>query len=111
LSKKLKQIEGVCINSNNQCIPHILNISVTGIKAETFIHSLEKHNIFISTKSACSDINSVSESVLSLTNDIDKAKSSLRISISHLTNKKEIDLFLNKFKDCYNQLTNISKRS
>lgn len=94
----------VYINSNDSCIPHILNISVVGIKAETFMHSLEKHNIFISTKSACSDSESISENVFSLTNDIERAKSSIRISLSHLTTKDEIDCFLKYFKECYKSL-------
>lgn len=33
---------------------HILNVSFLGIKAEILLHSLEMHNIYVSTGSACS---------------------------------------------------------
>ena len=53
--------------------------------------ALAKYNVYVSTKSACSDEDSLSESVLNLTNDKERAKSSIRISLSYLTTKEEID--------------------
>ena len=38
------------INSSKYCIPHILNISLMNIKPETFIHALEKDDIYIAIK-------------------------------------------------------------
>ena len=104
LKDNLQKFKDVYINSNEYSIPHILNISIVGIKAETMMHALEEEDIYVSTKSACSDNNSKSESVYYLTNDIERAKSSIRISISHLTTKNEIDKFLTVFKDKYNKL-------
>ena len=104
LREKLKNYKDVCINSNDYCIPHILNISIIGVKAETFMHALEKYDIFVSTKSACSDEDSLSESVLSLTGDKEKAKSSIRISLSYLTTKEEVNEFLKYFDICYQEL-------
>ena len=37
---------------------------------------------------------------------MDRAKSSVRISISHVTTKEEIDKFLNVFDKCYRELVN-----
>ena len=105
LKHKLSIYDKVKINSNDKCIPHILNISVIGVKPETFMHSLEKYDIFISTKSACSNPNSKSEAVYSLTHDIDRSNSSLRISISYLTTKEELDEFIRCFDICYSELT------
>ncbi len=104
LKEKLKKYDFIKINSNDDCIPHILNISVKGIKAETLMHALEKDDIFISTKSACSDIDSMSESVYALTNDKDLAKSSIRISLSYLTTKQEIDTFVTSLINSYQSL-------
>lgn len=104
IKDKLKQYKDVYINSNDYSIPHILNISVIGIKSETFMHALENFDIYVSTKTACSDIDSYSESVFNLYNDIDRAKSSIRISLSYLTTKEEIDEFLLCFDKCYNKL-------
>ncbi|MEG0619014.1 MAG: cysteine desulfurase family protein [Bacilli bacterium] len=104
LKKELTNIDGVYINSNNNCIPHILNISVLGIKPETFLHALEKYEIYISTQTACSSEKAISSSVLALTNDIERAKSSLRISLSYITTKEEIEKFMEIFKKCYSEL-------
>ena len=109
IKEELSKLEKVKINSNENSIPHILNISVLGVKPETFQHALEKYDIYISTKSACSDANSKSESVYEITKDIDRAASSIRISLSHLTTKNDINYFLDKFKICYNELTNLKK--
>ena len=104
LIDNLSKYEKVFINSNNYCIPHILNISVTGVKAETFMRALEEYNIYVSTKTACSDENAISESVYYLTKDLERAKSSIRISISHLTTEDEINAFIKCFNICYKKL-------
>ncbi len=105
LKDKLKYLNNVYINSNEYCIPHILNISVVGIKAETMLHALEEYDIYISTKSACADEDALSESVLALTNDPEKAKSSIRISLSYLTTFAELDYFVECFSKCLDKLS------
>jgi cysteine desulfurase len=104
IKQELLKFEGVAINSNEYCIPHILNFSVMGIKPETFLHALEEFDIYISTQSACSSEKSLSKSVLALTKDEKRASSSLRISLSYLTTKEELDTFLKYFEVCYNNL-------
>ena len=107
IKDNLKKYNGVVINSNNKCVPHILNISILGVKPETMQHALEKYDIYVSTQSACSDSNSKSKAVFALTNDVSIASSSIRISLSHLTTKDEVQYFLEKFKICYEELTNL----
>ena len=94
----LKNIDGVIINSNEKCLPHIVNISIIGIKPETMLHALEEDEIYISTKTACSSLDDLSLGVYEVTKDEERAKSSIRISISHLTKSNEIDFFLEKLK-------------
>jgi len=105
--EELRKLDKVRINSNDLCIPHILNISILGIKPETMQHALEKYEIYVSTQSACSDSSSKSKAVYALTNDVDKATSSIRISLSYLTTNEEIKYFIEKFKICYEELTNL----
>ncbi len=104
LKNNLEKFKDVYINSNSFSIPHILNISVVGVKSETMMHALEEYDIYISTKTACSDKNDYSENVYELTKDMARSKSSLRISISYLTTKDEIDKFLKYFEICYQKL-------
>ena len=101
LKDELSKYDNVFINSNKYSIPHILNISVIGVKPETMLHALEEYDVFISTQSACSSSNTESKAVLSLTHDEKRARSSIRISISCITTKEEIDLFLDAFNKCY----------
>ena len=109
LNKYLKELlntyDKVKINSNEYSIPHILNISIIGVKPETMLHALERYEIYVSTKSACSDTNSKSKAVYALTNDINRANSSVRISLSNLTTQEEIDEFIKYFDICYKELT------
>lgn len=107
LMTELKKIEDIHINSNSFCLPHIVNISVLGVKPETLLHALEEEDIYISTKTACSSNNDSSDSVLAVTNNKEYASSSLRISLSHLTTIDEISLFIDVLRkkiDCLKQL-------
>lgn len=103
LKANLKKYDKVRINDSSSSIPHILNFSVLGVKPETLQHALEEYEIYISTQSACSTGN-VSKAVLALTNDEDRALSSVRISLSYLTTKEEIDEFLRCFAIVYERL-------
>ena len=103
LKSGLNKYPDVYVNSNEYCIPNILNVSVIGVKPETMLHALERYDIYISTQTACST-GIISKSVYALTKDEEKAKSSIRISLSHLTKEEEIDYFLEKFDMCYKEL-------
>lgn len=110
LNEKIKSsldINNVFINSNENCIPHILSISVINVKPETMLHALESEDIYISTKSACSSSDSISKAVLEVTKDEVRAKHSIRISLSHLTTNEEVDIFIEKFKLLVERLGNI----
>jgi cysteine desulfurase len=106
LQEGLKKYEGVYINNNKYTIPYILNISVMFMKPETLLHALEEYDIYISTQSACTT-NDISASVLALTNDIERAKHSARISLSNLTSKEDIKYFLECFDKIYHKYKNI----
>ena len=103
LKEALSKYPNVSINSNENSIPHILNISVKGIKPETLLHSLETYEVYISTQSACST-GVASKPVLALTNDEEKAKTSVRISISKKTTEKDTQNFLKAFDESYKKL-------
>lgn len=104
LQEKLTTYPKVAINHNRYCLPHMLNISVIGMKPETFQHALEEHDIYISTQSACASGDATSAAVLAFTDDPIKAASSLRISISYLTTEAEIQKYLEAFDVCYKKI-------
>lgn len=106
LKKELSKLD-ITINSNEFCIPHILNISINPVKPETMLHALEAFNIYISTKTACST-SLESTSVFELTHDQILSRYSLRISLSYLTKMEEINYFIEKFSECLNELRGVS---
>ena len=65
---------------------------------------MDEYDIYISTKSACSNSSTMSDSVYAVTKDREKAMSSIRISLSYLTTEEEIELFLKVFAVCYQKL-------
>ncbi len=103
LKDSLSKYDNVKINSNKNSIYHIFNFSVLGVKPETFMHSLEEHDVYVSTQSACATGN-YSKAVLAITGDISRASSSLRVSISRKTTKEDIDNFLKAFDESYSKL-------
>ena len=103
LLNKLKKID-IFINSNDVCLPNMVNISLKNIKSEVMLHALEEKDIYISTQTACSTGN-YSKAVYAVCHDKDRASSSLRISISYLTTKEEIDYFCDCLEKCIDSLS------
>jgi len=104
ICNKLKEYSMVHINSTLNSIPYTINFSLRGIKPETFVHALDEREIYISTKSACSGSNSMSNSVYALTKDKELSNGSLRISLSYMTTEEEVDKFLLIFDECIKKL-------
>ena len=103
ISLRKKLISGlekldVIINSNDHCLPYMVNVSLKNIKSEVMLHALEEEDIYISTQTACSTGN-YSKAVYAITHDKDLASSSIRVSLSHLTTEEEIDTFLKVFEE------------
>ena len=104
LIEKLQKMSYIIINSNEYSIPHIVNISIVGIKPETMLHALSEKEIYLSTKTACSSNQKLSSALKALKKDDKISSSSLRISISHLTTKAELLYFVKALEKSYHEL-------
>ncbi len=92
VKSKLSDLPMVQFNSNEHCVPWIFNLSVVGYRSEILLHYLESHGVYVSSGSACSV--GKQNGVLSALGIKDNAAdSALRISFSHETTVKEIDIF------------------
>lgn len=103
-----ENIDGLHINSPENGAPHILNVSVPGIKPEVIIHMLGEKDIFISTKSACSSKQKDESKILvacGFSRDI--AISGLRISLSYHNTAEEIERFLQALKEAVDQFKKV----
>lgn len=101
LRSQLETMKFVAINSRMESVPHILNISVLGVRGYVMQERLAEYGICLSAKSACSVKTTPSKPVFAITKDKKRAMSSFRISISHMTTKEELDYFLEKLNLCY----------
>ena len=100
LREELSKIPGVSINSPKDAVPHILNVSVKGIRGTRMQQALNEKGICVSVKSACAVEGTPSKAVYAVCRDRNRAMNSFRISLSHLTTKKELDTFLQVFLEC-----------
>lgn len=82
----------IVINTPREHVsPYVINLSIPSIKGETLVHHLEKEMIYVSTGSACSSkLQKPERTVLAMTNSMELATSSIRITLSHLTTHPEI---------------------
>ena len=106
LINEFKIFSNVVINSPTNSIPNTLNISLKNMDAKKIVNGLNKKSIYLSTTSACSLGNTPSKSVYAITNDLELAKNSIRISLSHLTIQEELVSFMSIFKELYDEELN-----
>ena len=91
----------VRINSPADAVPHILNLSVEGVRGGRFQRMLDECGVCVSVQSACAAQGQPSRAVLAVSGDRRNALSSWRISLSHLTTDAELTAFLAAFDRCY----------
>ena len=103
LRDELSVFSNVHINSTKYSIPNTLNFSLIDIDAKKVVKHLEEKGIYLSTTSACSLGNTPSKSVYAVTKDLEMAKNSIRVSMSHLTTLDELKIFIKEFKDIYDE--------
>jgi len=85
-------IADAVINSSDETLPYIINVSFPELKAEVLLHHLEQRNIFVSTGSACSSHKSSISHVLKAMGLAPKAiDGAIRFSLSASNNYEEID--------------------
>lgn len=111
LFEKLEQNQHLQLNTpKHDSAPHIVHFSVPGIKPEVLIHMLGEHDIYVSTKSACSSKDSRKSQVLSACgHDNARSVSGIRVSMSPQTTVGEIDSFLNVLSTSVEKLKVVMK--
>ena len=103
LRDELSIFTNVHINSPKNSIPNTLNFSLVNMDAKRVVKKLTENGICLSTTSACSLGSTPSKSVYAITNDLELAKNSIRISLSHLTTLEELNKFMKIFKKIYDE--------
>lgn len=103
IKTELSKYQGVTINNTSASIPDTINFSVKKIPSLTVQEYLNKHDIYVSTKTSCCPIETPSKLVYALTKDKSLSSTSIRLSLSYLNTKEEIDEFLRVFDIMYKE--------
>ena len=75
--------------------PHIVSLSIKGLAAETVLNMLSSKGIYVSAGSACTSNNPhISDTLQAIGLDKSLLESTIRISLSMMTTREEIDYFL-----------------
>ena len=105
--KKVTEIDGISVNGPAGCdkmryaaAPHIVSISVKGIRAEVLLNALSEKGICVSSGSACSSNKpAISETLKTIGTDKSLLDSTLRFSFGMYNTPEEIDYVLDVLKE------------
>lgn len=100
--QEVEQISGVSVNGKKteENAPHVVSVSIKGVRAEVILHTLEDRNIYVSAGSACSSNKpAISSTLKSIGLPAELLDSTVRFSFSIHTTKKEIDYALSVMKE------------
>ena len=97
LVTRLRQTDGVVINSPDDACPYITNFSVLGVPSQTMVTFLSEHGVYVSGGSACSKGHrSHVLTAMGLAPEV--IDSALRISLSRFNTKIHIDMLIEGIK-------------
>ena len=116
--EKVSRIEGVRINGllpehpdGEGTAPHIVSVSVPGVRSEVLLHTLEEKKIYVSAGSACSSHKPQPSATLrAIGVDKDSLESTIRFSFSVHTTREELDYTLREMYDKIPMLRRYSRR-
>ncbi len=114
----VSKIEGVKINGllpdcpdGEGTAPHVVSVSVSGVRSEVLLHTLEEKGIYVSAGSACSSHKPQPSATLKAMG-VEKAilESTIRFSFSVFTTMEEIDYTLQVMYDKIPMLRKYTRR-
>ena len=109
----LGRLENVSVNgyTGRDSAPHVVSVSVRGIRSEVLLHALEDRGIYVSAGSACSSNKPQASATLKAIGlEKDLWDSTIRFSFSVFTTMEEIDYTLNAMYDMIPMLRRYTRR-
>lgn len=103
LVQEARKINGIVINSGDEALPYIVNLSAVGHPSQTMLNYLSDSGVYVSGGSACSKGHR-SKVLTAMGIEPERIDSALRISLSRFTTREEIDMFLCALENGVNTL-------
>ncbi len=112
LDKDVSELsEEELLEAIKQTAPHIVSVSVKGVRAEVLLHALEDKEIYVSAGSACaSNHPQVSATLKAIGVEKNLLDSTVRLSMSEFTTEQEIDDAVKAFSEIVPMLREFSRR-
>ena len=85
-----KNIDEIKVNSPENGVCHILNISFLGVRGEVLLHSLEQDRVYVSTGSACSSKKRGSHVLLEMGLSPKELDGAIRFSLSGMNDEAQV---------------------
>ena len=112
--EQVRRIPSVSLNGtadHTMTAPHILNLSVEGIRSEVLLHALEDRGIYVSAGSACaSNKPAKSRTLLSIGASDAAIDAAIRFSFSFDTTKEEVDYTVEALQELIPALSKFRRR-
>lgn len=109
LVNDLSGMDGALLHLPEDKVPHIVNVSFDGLRAEVLVRLLGEKGIYIGTGSACSR-GKLSRTLLECGLKNAEAEGAIRISMSAASTREEIDVFLKELDIAVKQLRRFGRR-
>ena len=106
----MENIEDIKINSPEDGVCHILNVTFYGIKGEVLLHYLEQKGVYVSTGSACSSKKKGSHVLNAIGLSSQEIEGAIRFSLSDLNTEEEIKEAVKIVKESVSDLRMIMRR-
>ncbi len=111
--QEVTKLDGVTVNgkTGRDSAPHVVSVSIQGVRAEVILHTLEDRGIYVSAGSACSSNKpAISHTLKSIGIKNDLLDSTVRFSFSIHTTMEEIDYALETMRDVIPMLQKYTRR-
>lgn len=105
--QQVTQIEGIKINglTGRDSAPHVVSVSIQGIRSEVMLHALEEKGIYVSAGSACaSNHPAVSATLKAIGVEKQYLDSTIRFSFCDANTREEIDYTVTQMREIIRML-------
>ena len=108
----MKRLAGVNVNGNfERRLPGVINLSFAGVEGESLLIALDMKGICVSTGSACvMSTDSPSHVITAITGDEERARQSIRFSLSHENTVEDVDYIIDALCESVEYLRRIREQ-
>ncbi len=103
LRQKISKTDGIEINSPENALPYIINLSLSKIPSQVSVNYFSMNGIYISAGSACSKGHR-SDTLVSMGLSPERIDTAVRVSLSYETTRGEIDGFVKTAQKALSEL-------